>query len=163
VLGALPVVVVLLYFKVAVAPPNDLMASQHFEGILGKLVDPARYSLILKFYGQEFLRRGGIAFFLAGYWLLMGRAPRDKRIVGAGQSFAVVLLLLLGYFGVYLITYWNLGSHLTYSVKRLWLHVYPAALFAFFLYTAAPEEALTHFPHGVDSGSPRPLGLDGIS
>src|SRR5262249_33853846 len=142
--GALPVVIILCYFKLRFAPPNDLVAAWSGANVLHKLSDPSRYWLVAKSFGDQIAQVGwGITYFLAAYGLLVGRAPQLNRKTGAGQALAILCLLLLGYFIVYLMTYWYLPSHLKYSVKRLWLHFYPLAVFTFFLWVSTPEEALT--------------------
>ena len=154
-LGALPVVIILFYFKLSFAPFNDLVAGWSGASVFQKLSDPSRYWEVAKSFGNQVARVGwGMAYFLAAYGLLVGRAPKCNRKTGAGQALATVCLLVLGYFIVYLMTYWYLPSHLKYSVKRLWLHFYPLAIFTFFLYVSTPEEALTIHSHAFDAESP---------
>lgn len=154
-LGALPGLLALVYFKLAIAPPNDLLSRMSLAKFWGRISDWERYALIITFAARQLALTGpGTAFVLAGYLLLMGRRPHDGRGFSVAPAFAVLALVLVGYFLVYLTTYWMLKSHLMYSLDRLALHVYPAALFAFFLFAATPEEALGHArtaPQGADA------------
>jgi hypothetical protein len=142
--GSLPVVIIVFCFKLRFAPSNDLVAGWSGASVFLKLSDTSRYWEVARSFGDQFARVGwGMAYFLVAYGLLMGRAPQCNRKTGGGQALVTICLLLLGYFIVYLMTYWYLPSHLKYSVKRLWLHFYPSAIFTFFLYVSTPEEALT--------------------
>jgi hypothetical protein len=153
--GALPVVAILFYFKLCFAPSNDLVAAWSGASAFLRLSDPSRYWQVAKSFGDQFARVGwGMAYFLAAYGFLVGRAPQCNRKTGAGQALATICLLLVGYFIVYLMTYWSLPSHLKYSVKRIWLHFYPLAIFTFFLWVSTPEEPLTTNLHAFDAETP---------
>jgi hypothetical protein len=47
VLGALPVLVLLIYFKTNLAPPSDVIAGQRVDQILEQILDKSRYLKIL--------------------------------------------------------------------------------------------------------------------
>ena len=47
-------------------------------------------------------------------------------------------LVLLGYYVVYLITPWNLADQIHQSADRFIFHIWPALVFAFFLYAESP-------------------------
>lgn len=138
-LGLAPAACALAYFKVALAPENDLVAAQGWQVTLGRLADPSRYGQILTAAGRESLQTGG--FLLPIYFLCLGRA-RGKRTPGAGFVFLLLGLMLLGYLPVYATSY-DLPYHLRTSLGRIFLQLWPTALFLFFLFVASPEEALS--------------------
>ncbi|MEK6534682.1 MAG: hypothetical protein AABZ40_03350, partial [Thermodesulfobacteriota bacterium] len=54
---------------------------------------------------------------------------------------AVLLLILAGYFFVYVTTPLDLGYHLATSLNRLFLQLWPSVIFLFFMAAGAPETA----------------------
>jgi hypothetical protein len=142
-LGLLPAVLTLAYFKAHHAPANDLIAGQDHEAVVGRLLDVSRYLLIGRAFGLILLDVVGVPFaLLVVYFFLMGRARRQPVRVGVLPSLLVLVLMLGGYFGVYVITPKDLEWHLGTSLDRLLLQLWPLALFTFFLAAAAPEEVL---------------------
>jgi hypothetical protein len=138
--GALPVVLVLAYFKLHLAPVNDLIGGQGVRATLERLADVRRYGLIAWFYLVALVSIGpGLAVVLAVYRLLLGGAPLRP---GRGHTPAVLALMLAGYAVVYLTTPNELAWHLSDSVHRLFMQLWPSALLAVFLGTATTEAAL---------------------
>ena len=133
-LCAIPLLLLVSWFKHLVGASNELFSSIAFA----KLLDASRYQAILKWYGKDFLRFGD--------WLLM-----PGTILLAGLYFAVpgkrgqaidpchrasriaITLTLAGYFLIYLITPYDLYWHLRFSLNRLFLQLWPAVIFLFFL------------------------------
>jgi len=155
--GASPVLVVLLMFKLAVAPGSDLIAGQSPAGILEKLGDAGRYGTILISY-----LRTGLTFtqgipdirapfhpnpaipgiiLLSVYIVLAGRegSPGDRR--GIITGWALVLLTLAGYFFVLVVTPHDLKWHLLTSLNRLLLQLWPLAIFLVLMSTRSPGPA----------------------
>jgi hypothetical protein len=140
-LGALPIVLALAYFKLRLAPVNDLVAGQGTQATWQRLIDVRRYGLVAWFYLVAAVSIGpGLVVLLALYRVLMGGAPDRPR---RGHTLAVLVLMLAGYAVVYLTTPNDLAWHLSDSVHRLFVQLWPSTLFAFFLATATPEEART--------------------
>ena len=139
--GAVPAAVALAVLKFGYAPPNDLVAGQG-GGTFGRLTDPVRYAQISVAFGEQLWAFGpGLLFALAGYALLVGRPPAERRVKGTGMAWAVVGLLAAGYGGVYLTTPHDLGWHLNTSLVRLFAQVWPLFLFALFLTTEPADKA----------------------
>jgi hypothetical protein len=138
-LGLLPVACALVYFKVALATENDLVAAQSWQVTLGRLADASRYGQILTALGREWFQTGG--FLLLFYFPLLGRA-RGKSAPAAGFAPLLLGLMLLGYVLVYATSY-DLSYHLSTSLARILMQLWPLALFLFFLHVASPEEALS--------------------
>jgi hypothetical protein len=141
-LGLLPAACALIYFKVELAPENDLVAAQSWHVTLGRLADPSRYVQILTAAGREGILTGG--FLLPVYFLFLGRA-RGTVPPGSGFLFALLGLMLTGFVLVYATSY-DLPYHLRTSLGRIFIQLWPLGLFLFFLHVASPEEALSATP-----------------
>lgn len=142
-LGLAPALAALIYFKARFAPTSDLVAGQGLRLILAKLADRSRYALTAREMTREILSWGGsLVLGLVVYRLLLGRAPRRDDAPGTGFATAVPALMLAAYFAVFLITPRYLPWHLQWSLMRLMVQLWPPAVFAFFLATASPAEAL---------------------
>jgi hypothetical protein len=137
-LGLLPVVLVLIYFKLRLAPVNDLVEGQGAHATRDRLLDGSRYVLIVEYFLLALISLGpGAVVVLAVYRRLLDRAPRPR----VPHAPAVLALMLAGYALVYLTTPYDIAWHLSDSVHRLFMQLWPTALLAFFLATATPEEA----------------------
>jgi hypothetical protein len=158
-LGALPVLAVLVFFKLHFATENDLVAGQGWQAARDRILDIGRYVVIVMYFLAAILLIGpGAVVVLAGYSWLVGRAPS-----GAGRRLPhavfVVAGMLTGYALVYLFapaplvwyrdglkiifepTWQDLTWLMWSSLHRLLMQLWPTALLAFFLATATPEEA----------------------
>ena len=129
-LGGLAIALIpVLFFKIAMAPPNDLVASRPLER-LGYAFDGARHRLILAAIWHHGARFGEWSFapfvalvlpLLGGTWRRLSHAERS---VGAA-----ILLILVGYYLVYLLSPKDLTWHIENSVDRLLLQLWPATVF----------------------------------
>lgn len=155
--GALPVLLCVIYFKLKLAPPNDLTTGfAAGESTLSKLADPGRYAVIFKDFfmtafnftrGPVDLRTGGglhpglvnILLPIAWVWF-MGISRDPKMHPGIWNTAAILLLMLAGYFTVYLLTPLPLEYHLATSLNRLYLQLWPSFIFLFFMAARAPAE-----------------------
>lgn len=147
-LGLLPFAALLAYYRLAHAAPSHLFLGQ--EGQLWpRLTDPARWGAILwalqlQLVPAHKMHLSGVGYalvLLPVYRLLLGRSASPARRA-ALPPLLVALAVLAGYLLVYAVTPIDLGWQLLTSLHRLLLHVWPAALFAFFLAVASPEERL---------------------
>jgi hypothetical protein len=126
--GALPVVLLLLYFKLALAPSGAASLWQQGPSLLGRLTDPARHALIVReFATRTLLYRGpgidvGYVLLLYAIFAFMTRARHATWLHGA----LTLVLLWAGYFVVYLTTPYDLGWHVVTSMDRLLLQTWPA-------------------------------------
>lgn len=128
--GALPVAALVVYFKLALAPPNDLVAGQG-GAMPARLLSPARAAEIARAYLFWLATFGrGVLAALAGYLLVTRGLPRPS------AAATVALLMLLGYAGVFLVTPHDLTWHLA-ALERLLLQLWPAILLACLL----PDDA----------------------
>ena len=156
--GAGPVLILVALFKMQFAPSNDLFAGLTMPQILSRLADVYRYGEILKAYaltGLSFTQgfahiRRGIDFnpglvnviLLSVYLLLMGVHIHAKDRLNLMNAGMVLLLMLAGHFMIYLISPFELNYHLMTSLNRLFMQLWPTAVFLFFLTARTPEQAL---------------------
>lgn len=169
--GALPILLIVIYFKTQLSPVNDLMAGFGPTAAAAKLTDFSRYAEIAKAFfitGISFtqglidirigmqLNPGAVSILLLiGYLFLTGIRIDDRDRTGLVRTAAVLLLILTGYFFVYVMTPLDLGYHLATSLNRLFLQLWPSVIFLFFMTADAPGRA-TSVEERPDSGSARP-------
>lgn len=146
-LGLLPFLILLIYFKLQ-APFNDIVYGSYNKIIYTflQLIDSSRYSHIL----SQFVEKG--FFFhqfiitpipiLLVYLILLG--AKIEECDKAFLIFAAIclIMMLMGYFFIYVITPRDLDWHLRTSLDRLLLHLWPALLFLFFMIAQTPEKYL---------------------
>jgi hypothetical protein len=136
-LAMVPMVVVIVYFKRFVAPPGDLFSDP--STMLHKVLDPARYWAVIQWYASELFRFGHWlvvpgTLLLAGVYVAMGKTgERLRHGAGFRASMAALALTLAGYFAIYLLTPLDIYWHLRFSLDRLFLQVWPSAIFLVFL------------------------------
>ena len=135
---ALPLIVIVL-FKLLLAPSNDLMSAG--ESSLPKLFEIDRYLTILQKGGETLWYLGSAPIPLIGLIILMaillGRS--ESHVDGLWLIVVVIGFQLAVYFGIYLLTPLDLEYHLRTSLDRLYMHVLPLALLGFFLWLRSPQ------------------------
>jgi len=144
-LGAVPGLVVVGYFKVFLAPHNDLTA-QTAAQVAHKLVEFDRYLMIGK-YLVAFARQLGNLWthpllLLAILAMALRFRINERQTKGVIATGLTLVSVFAAYCGVYLITPYDLRWHLGTSLERLYAQVWPSFLFVAFLILARPEEAL---------------------
>ena len=139
-LGVLPVALLIVYFKVRLAPPNDLMSGQTGALTLAKVFDSSRYLAIMTWELRALWNIGpGLIPALGVYaWLLGRSACRPARL---GYLPILGAIIAVCYFAAYLTSPHDLQWHLDSSLERLHCHLWPSALFAYFVWVASPDEA----------------------
>jgi 4-amino-4-deoxy-L-arabinose transferase-like glycosyltransferase len=169
--GALPILLIVVYFKTQLSPVNDLMAGFGLTAAAANLTDLSRYAEIAKAFfitGISFtqglidvrvgmqLNPGAVnILLLIVYLLLAGARIDDRDRTGLVRTAAVLLLTPAGYFFVYVLTPLDLGYHLATSLNRLFLQLWPSVIFLFFMAAGTPERAAS--PGGRPGpGSARP-------
>jgi hypothetical protein len=146
--GLLPVMLVLLFFKVRYAPPNEIVGPAGRASALEWILTPSRYATI----GEWFLTH----VFTFGRWdelrfipitpvplllaalVLFGIRPDARELQGAITAAWTLGLTFAGYFFIFLITPNQLGWQLGTAGGRLLLQLWPSALFVFFMVLRDP-------------------------
>jgi hypothetical protein len=142
-LGCAPVLLLVIYFKYWIAPPSDLFTSP--PSMLHRLFEQARFWIVLKAFVRKFFSFGdwlGIpaTVLLLAFYFMAGRGERHTLPPGHRASILALILTFAGYFCVYLVTPYDLSWHLRFSLDRLFLQLWPSALFLFFL-ALRPQES----------------------
>jgi len=134
----------LAFFKINLAPANDIMSDHGLRQTAERLFEGGRYIEILTGFIRALLEvgaKGLLIVLLAAYLLAVGGtqvepARRDAR-VGA----IVVGLVLAGYVAVLLTAPAPLLETNIRSINRLLLQLWPSMLFACFMGARTIEEA----------------------
>jgi len=133
--GIAPTFVLVAYFKHFVAPAGDLFSNP--ATMLHRVMEPARYWAIIQWFVKEFFRFGGWVIpgtvLMVGLYFAAGKDDRRTRETGFRTSVVALALTMAGYLAVYLITPYDIYWHLRSSLPRLFLQLWPSAVFLFFL------------------------------
>jgi len=147
--GALPVLMIVVYFKTRLSPTNDIMAGVSLAAASAKLIDWGRYAEIARAFfitGIAFtqgvidirvgmtLNPGAVSVLLLVVYLGLTGIRIDGKDRGCVfQAAAVLVLTLAGYFFVYVMTPLDLNWHLMTSLNRLFLQLWPSSVFLVFM------------------------------
>jgi hypothetical protein len=141
---ALPLIVI-FWFKLKVAPPNDVLGGRHFQEIVEKVLMPHRYITIWTSLSDIFWSFGNwiinpVPILLA--YVALQRIDR-KMLLNEGwlQSVFVCVIVLVGYLAIFVITPQELQQYIDVSLPRLYLHLWPAFLMLAGLISANNETA----------------------
>ena len=132
--GTAPMLALILWYK-HLTPPVDLFASP--ASMIAKVTTILRYWSVLQWFGKEVLRFGDWWIIPLTLVLLAVYFFSDHQQAGAPEasrraSIWTLGISLAGYFVIYVITPNELYWHLRFSLNRLFLALWPAALFLFF-------------------------------
>lgn len=132
----IPALLLLAAFKHFIAPPGDLFSDP--STTLHKLLTPARYWAVIQWYVKGLFRFGGwwlipAPVLLLGFYFATGKKEDAEPQTGIRTSIMALALTLAGYFAVYLITPYDIYWHLRFSLTRLFLQLWPSAIFLYFL------------------------------
>ncbi len=135
---------IVIGFKLFLAPPSDVLSNGPTRSIQ-QILELPRHIEILQFLGRELFYFGGwtsligIIPILVIYFLLF-RSPIHKDLRPAFiAGITMIAIQLLGDYGVYLITPYDLTWHLTYSIERIVLQVFPLIVFLILSASKTPE------------------------
>jgi len=141
-IGAMPGLLAVGYFKVFLAPLNDL-AGQTPVQALHKMVEADRYVRIGKSLVSEALRLGdwrANPLLLLAILAIALRFRIDRSQIRPILAIGLTLAsLFAAYCGVYIVTPLDLRWHLNTSLDRLYAQMWPTFLFLMFLALDAPE------------------------
>ena len=144
-LGTLPVLLMVAYFKMNLSSPLDLIEAQGPKVTFERLVDYSRHIQVLGAYlitGVGFTKGLVGLPLLALYFFLVGRKVDEKKKMSIYTLLMTIILMLIGYFFVFLTTPRDLPFELKYALNRLILQLWPSFVFFFFMVVKTPEEAL---------------------
>jgi hypothetical protein len=143
--GLLPFAAAVLFFKLVYAPGNDLVAGQGLSQSLERLSDLGRHQLVVKTAGQQLAAIAGpVGALVLSYTLLRrsGPARKDWQLgTGAATALSVLLATMVGYYLVYVLTPKDLAWHLSTSLTRLIMQLWPSLLFLMFMAASPPKRS----------------------
>jgi hypothetical protein len=108
-------------------------------------VSLSRYRITLKAFVHEAFFWGGwflpIILILAFYALLVGfkHHERRKELIAPVLS---IIVAAIGYFMVYILTPHDLAWQIRWSLDRVFMQLWPAAVFSMFMFLCTPNEAI---------------------
>ena len=140
ILGTLPVMGTLVYFKINFAPRNDLVNVYNLKQSVAHLLNPDRYLIVIsEILKKVYFFNDKIVILLVVYLLFSGidRSGTDKKHIGS--HVLLLLLMLCGYTFAYVITTYDLRWHIDSSLRRLFIQLWPAVVFLFFYAVRGPE------------------------
>jgi hypothetical protein len=123
--GALLPLVIVVLFKLFVAPANDMVQGQG-TGSVAKLMDVSRYISVARFFLKTIMDSSPILFVLLLFSLLKARFYKNF-------GFWVMGAMLAAYFFAYILTHADLTWHLETSFDRLLHQLSPALLYVIFV------------------------------
>jgi len=136
-LGLIPILIIILYFKTNIAPPNDLLSSQGLK-TFDRLIDFSRYFQISKAY--IIISITFMPLLLIVYLFIVGISREKKDKVSTNTSLIILSLMLTGYFFIFVVTPYDLNWHLGSALDRLFLQLWPSFIFYFFMIVRTPED-----------------------
>lgn len=132
--GAAPVLLIIAWFKLTLAPSSGLVAGQSLSTVAARFLDPHRHAAVALLMGQHAMAWSAtlaVAIFPLGCLCAIGVATSGGRLV---RTMAVVLgLMLASYYVVYVTTPFDITWHVTTSVDRLLVQLWPALVLTVFL------------------------------
>ncbi len=142
-IGTVPLGILIIYFKLTYAPPDDFVSRFSFADMPSRIIDFHRYNKIFLevvrrlFWFEEwnvFL----ICLPILGYlWSRSRPKPISAKIVGGALG-----LVLLGFGTIYLLTPYDLHWYISNSMDRLLIQCWPSLIFATFLYAPKVDVVL---------------------
>lgn len=138
-LALLPVLLVLLFFKLQYTSSNWLMGGQTVQQTTALLTDLSRPADIGATFFQLMRHQDGLVLFLIPiYAALLGlQGARFKRD-GVATALLTLFLVLTGYFVVFLLTPFDLQWHLDHALNRLLFQLWPTVIFVTMLIVNPP-------------------------
>lgn len=139
--GILPTLILIIYYKFFIAAPNDIVNAQG-QSTLIKLTDISRYKLISQWFLDVVSTFGkwnltiynvNIIWLLFLIGALYTGVDFKKYRASLIPNLTLVLLMLLGFFFIYVITPLDLNFHLSTSLHRLYFQLFPSFIFLYFI------------------------------
>jgi hypothetical protein len=140
--GLLLPLVLIFYFKFQIAPPSEFVSGGSSK-IIQDILDQSRHQLIFDSFKNLLLYSGGwnnigIYVILCVYFMFFhSRIKSNPGVVFI--SFAIFACQILGYYVSYLISPYDLQWHISYSLNRLFVQIYPAIVFVILIASSPPE------------------------
>jgi hypothetical protein len=130
--GAMPSLVTLAFFKVWLAPPNELVTAQTLGHVMASVTDTHRLTMVLDAFGRELWTGGATLFGVLPILALYVAACGVRRPVPVAPALAAstVIGLITADALAYVLTPYSLTWHLSTSLGRVLLQVLPTLIWA---------------------------------
>jgi hypothetical protein len=144
--GLAPVLLVVLYFKLALAPANDLLSNQGWHETVSRLLMPVRYVELIRGFKNALVDLGDGTLInpllvLLFYLVCVGIEPDERDGSGLNTGLVALGLMVIGFGLIYLTTPKPLAGHMSSSAGRLLLQLWPSTVFLAFLAACPPERS----------------------
>lgn len=130
--GLLLPLAVHIFFKVAIAPQNDLIDGRAYGEIAQKILTVNRHGIIFSAFLRTSWTFGGwgvhAAIPILAFLALAGHHRQALRSFGWRAGVAILAIVLVGYYWVYVLTPADLVWHLESSLSRLMIHLWPSVV-----------------------------------
>jgi hypothetical protein len=139
---------VIIYFKTQLAPPNVWIAGMKAPQVSVQLTDASRYYAIAREFARYVLSYSGVGINMTYLLLLLVVCfgITRRHLVTVAQAALVLLVMTLGFAGIYLMRNVDVLAFMKNSFDRVLLQLWPLFVFALFLLTAPVEPRLTPEP-----------------
>ncbi|OGI18204.1 MAG: hypothetical protein A2287_06760 [Candidatus Melainabacteria bacterium RIFOXYA12_FULL_32_12] len=141
-LGLMPVLLIVMYFKLQVAPANDIFSNLTYQSISDKLLDFSRYAQLTDIFKHKILEfsQGIVSpLLIIAYSIVIGIKIEKEDRLNILFSFLLFIFMLIGYTFIYIITPYNLSWHAETSLHRLILQLWPTFIFIYMMIITYPE------------------------
>jgi 4-amino-4-deoxy-L-arabinose transferase-like glycosyltransferase len=141
---AVPLAIV-LYFKVFLAPANDILGTS-MAGLIQRAFEWSRHLAILRSFRGQILIIGGptvsVILLLTVYALVFGVSPQRNHRPAYIAVAITAAVQAAGYYAIYLVTPHPIQWQLDFSLWRVLFHIYLPLLFVFFVLVTDVPRAL---------------------
>jgi hypothetical protein len=147
-LGVMPLIAIIAIYKVCLAGTSDVIAALELRSTASRLVDMARYQLVMNQFVRGLFTFGGWSYvlpmplFLLFHFLLLGGSVEEKDAAAIIIGTALLTLTVGGYLFIYIVSPWDLLQYMDLSLNRLLIQVWPLFVFVYFAIVRSPEQAV---------------------
>ena len=132
--GTVPVMAVVLYFKLKLAPESIYVSGPSFENLIEMMFKAERHLLAAQYFAREIFSMTGVIIVVFPMALFSWGVSFEETSVNEIKRIIVTLLIVIsGYYFIFIIAPYELEFNLAFSLKRLYLHLWPSVVFIFFL------------------------------
>jgi len=146
-LGAGPILLMIVSFKIQIAASNDLFYGQSLPTMINRLVDLSRHVTVLTVFQREIRNFSYWPFSLPVvllFYLLVFGLTTEVQLQREILLLAMILTVMLsGYYFIYILTPNDVIWQLQYSLNRLLAQLWGSAVFAYFLGARTVEKVLS--------------------
>lgn len=142
--GLLPILAVVLFFKILFTPSHDFIRHQtQGTSLIANLINPGRHFYLLKSFFIQLWDltpdRSSPFFILFLIAIIFGVRKITLKNMGVSATIITICILLAGEYAVYLITPFELQWQVSSSIHRLVLQIWPMAVFTTLLLINFPS------------------------